>query len=125
MLLCVHAKYLSVCLYLCGCLLDYGINLSHSISYSLSPFLSPFLCLHSYIHLQKLFTRLNRYIKDVYVDIYNSFHDSPAGKRGKGKRGGVYVQVIAARLRMDMKVAFKEVKDTLHTLFPVKKARSE
>jgi len=59
-----------------------------------------------------------QYIKDIYSDIYNSFHDSPTGKKNKGKRGGIYIQVIAARVRMDMKVAFKEVKGTLHQLFP-------
>jgi len=30
-----------------------------------------------------------------------------------------YVQVLAARVRMDMKVAFGEVKATLKKLFPV------
>lgn len=33
----------------------------------------------------------------------------------------VYIQVIAARVRMDMKVAFGEVKETLKKLFPVAK----
>mmetsp|Transcript_31299 Transcript_31299/g.29840 ORF Transcript_31299/g.29840 Transcript_31299/m.29840 type:complete len:356 (-) Transcript_31299:403-1470(-) len=35
----------------------------------------------------------------------------------------VYVHVIAARLRMDMKIAFGEVKEKLKTLFPVKEKR--
>jgi len=33
----------------------------------------------------------------------------------------IYIQVIAARVRMDMKVAFGEVKEQLKKLFPVKK----
>lgn len=37
----------------------------------------------------------------------------------------VYVQVIAARVRKDMKVAFGEVKDRLKILFPVKKGKHD
>eukprot|EP00605_Chrysophyceae_sp_TOSAG23-4_P001387 GSChrysophyteH1.ASY1.ANO1.1507.1 assembled CDS len=61
-----------------------------------------------------------KYIEKTYRDIYESFHDAATVKKGRYKPGGVYVQVIAARLRMDMKVAFGEVKETLKVLFPVK-----
>ena len=57
--------------------------------------------------------------------MYNTFHGiGPNGKvTGKNKGyqpGGVFVSIIAARVRMDMKTAFGELKDTLKTLFPVK-----
>eukprot|EP00606_Chrysophyceae_sp_TOSAG23-5_P000895 GSChrysophyteH2.ASY1.ANO1.1736.1 assembled CDS len=61
-----------------------------------------------------------KYIEKTYRDIYESFHDAATVKKGRYKPGGVYVQVIAARLRMDMKVAFGEVKETLKVLFPLK-----
>ena len=32
----------------------------------------------------------------------------------------LFVQILAARVRMDMKVAFAEVKETLKRLFPVR-----
>jgi GTPase SAR1 family protein len=63
-------------------------------------------------------------IEKHYRDIYNSYHEA-AGNYNKKKQpcdrpGGLYVQVIAARVRMDMKMAFGQVKDTLKTLFPMK-----
>ena len=60
-----------------------------------------------------------KFIEKTYRNIYDSFHNAATVKKGKYKPGGMYVQVIAARLRMDMKIAFSEVKDTLKELFPV------
>ena len=60
-----------------------------------------------------------KYIERAYRDIYESFHNAATVKKGQYKPGGVYVQIIAARLRMDMKLAFGEVKNTLKELFPV------
>ena len=51
------------------------------------------------------------YIEAKYRDIY-------AKHRGENDKN-LFVHVIAARVRMDMKVAFTEVKDTLKRLFPV------
>ena len=51
------------------------------------------------------------YIEAKYRNIY-------AKHRGENDKN-LFVHVIAARVRMDMKVAFTEVKDTLKRLFPV------
>jgi len=72
------------------------------------------------------------FIEKKYRDIYYSIHGQPKtekktswnGKVSKKKsttvpKGGIFIQVIAARVRMDMKTAFAEVKDTLKVLFPV------
>ena len=53
------------------------------------------------------------HIEAKYRDIYTKH-------RGENDNN-LFIQVIAARVRMDMKVAFTEVKDTLKRLFPVTK----
>ncbi len=64
------------------------------------------------------------FIEKKYRDMYNNFHGIGLnGKidRGKGYQpGGVFVSIIAARLRMDMKVAFAGLKDKLKQIFPIK-----
>ena len=51
------------------------------------------------------------FIEAKYREIYSKY-------RG-GNDKNLFVHVIAARVRMDMKVAFTEVKDTLKRLYPV------
>ena len=62
------------------------------------------------------------FIEQKYKDIYNNFHGiGPNGylKNGKKHVGGIFIQIIAARVRMDMKMAFGQVKDKLKELFPI------
>jgi hypothetical protein len=51
------------------------------------------------------------YIEKKYTEVYRKY-------RGEND-GNLFVQIIAARVRLDMKVAFTEVKETLKRLFPV------
>ena len=54
------------------------------------------------------------FIQSKYVEVYKKY-------RGEND-DNLFVQILAARVRMDMKVAFAEVKDTLKRLFPVREA---
>ena len=56
-----------------------------------------------------------KYIESKYVEIRE--------KTIPGKQ--VYVSVIAARLRMDMKVAFGEIRETLKRLYPIKEEKNK
>lgn len=52
------------------------------------------------------------FIQKKYTEVYKKY-------RGEND-DNLFVQILAARVRMDMKVAFAEVKETLKRLFPVK-----
>ena len=55
-----------------------------------------------------------KYIESKYIDI---MQQTIPGKQ-------IYVHIIAARLRMDMKFAFGEIRETLKKLYPVKEDKA-
>lgn len=57
------------------------------------------------------------FIRSKYTEVYKKY-------RGENDEN-LFVQILAARVRMDMKVAFNEVKETLKRLFPIKGEQSK